>query len=281
MQAIVASWRRQSPAIRVLRAFLGVTFLYAGWHKASDPNFIGSGFADSVAAFASTSPISQLLDLALSAPELFAWAIIAAELAVGIFTLLGVASLTAALGGVLLSLTLWLASSWNVRPYFLAADPAYLALWSVYAIALWDGRARRRGSGGLRLDRRGLIRATLGAGVVAAIAVVGRRFAGAATPTATELTLDQLEVGGAATFTSSQGPAIAIRTGPDQVVAFSSTCTHEGCAVSYEKSRELLVCPCHGATFDPVRDAAPTAPATQPLPRINVSIDSTGRIVES
>lgn len=276
MQAIVASWRRQSFAIRALRAFLGITFIYAGWHKASDPNFIAQGFADSVAAFASTSPISQVLDIALSAPELFAWAIIATEIGVGIFTLLGVAGLTAALGGVLLSLTLWLSSSWNVRPYFLAADPAYLALWSVYAIALWDGRSRRRTS----MDRRGFLRAGVGAGVVAGIALLGRRIGGAVAPAATDLSLDQIPVGDAASFTSSRGPAIAIRTGQRDVVAFSSKCTHEGCAVSYEKDRELLVCPCHGATFDPGRNAAPTAPATDPLERIDVSIDASGRIVE-
>jgi thiosulfate dehydrogenase (quinone) large subunit len=278
MEAILASWRRQSPAIRLLRAFLGVTFIYAGWHKASDPNFIGQGFADSVGAFASSSPISSLLEIALDSPTLFAWAIIAAEIGVGVFTLLGVGALLAALGGILLTLTLWLSTSWNVRPYFLAADPAYLALWSVYALDLYRTRSRRR----VVLDRRGFMRGALGAGLIAAIALVAKRTAGPASAKAGgSIPLDQIEVGGAATFESSQGPAVAIRTGAQEVIAFSAKCTHEGCLVNYEGDRKLLVCPCHGATFDPQNQGAHTAPATRPLKEIAVRIDSSGEVVES
>lgn len=281
MQAILASWRRQSPAIRVLRAFLGLTFLYAGWHKVSDPKFIPSGFAESVGAFAKTSPISQLLDIAARSPEAFGWGIILAELAVGIFTLLGVASVAAALGGLGLSLTLWLSSSWNVRPYFLAADPAYVALWAVYATALWDMRARRRQP----LDRRGFLRGALAAAGVLGVAWFGRRSAGPSTTasktTGSGIKLSDIKVGESAPFDSSQGPAVVIRTGENDVVAFTSTCTHEGCIVGYQADRALLVCPCHGATFDPRRNGEATAPASRPLDRIKVRVTEAGRVVEA
>jgi thiosulfate dehydrogenase (quinone) large subunit len=204
--------------------------------------------------------------------------IIAAEIGVGVFTLLGVGALLAALGGIALTLTLWLSTSWNVRPYFLAADPAYLALWSVYAVDLYRSRSRRR----VVLDRRGFLRGSLAAGLVAAIALIAKRTAG--TPTAKaggSIPLDEIDIGGAATFESSQGPAIAIRTGKQEVIAYSAKCTHEGCLVNYEGDRNLLVCPCHGATFDPNKQGAPTAPASRPLKEIAVRIDSSGQVIES
>lgn len=280
MEWILASWRRQSPAIRLLRAFLGLTFIYAGWHKASDPNFIPRGFTDSVGAFASTSPISSLLEIAVDSPTVFAWGIIAAEIGVGVFTLLGLAPLLAALSGIALTVVLWLSSSWNVRPYFLAADPAYLALWGVYALALFNQRSRRK----VALDRRGFMRGAFGAAIVGAIALVGRRTAGdAITPTANgqAVDLESIAIGQATTFESSQGTAVVIRTGQRDVVAFTAKCTHEGCLVNYESDRKLLVCPCHGATFDPAREAAPTAPATTPLKSVKVRINDSGQIIES
>jgi thiosulfate dehydrogenase [quinone] large subunit len=49
-------------------------------------------------------------------------------------------------------------------------------------------------------------------------------------------------------------------------VAYDALCTHEGCRVSYSTSSTDLVCPCHGARFDPADHGAVLAgPATQPL----------------
>ena len=67
----------------------------------------------------------------------------------------------------------------------------------------------------------------------------------------------------------------------DGVVAYTAICTHAGCEVGYDSSRELLVCPCHGAEFDPTRGARPVAgPAPTPLPSIKVEIDpSSGDVI--
>ena len=43
---LIGDWRSQPIALRVLRAFLGVTFVYAGIQKFADPNFLHSGTPD-------------------------------------------------------------------------------------------------------------------------------------------------------------------------------------------------------------------------------------------
>ena len=47
----------------------------------------------------------------------------------------------------------------------------------------------------------------------------------------------------------ASGPVIAIRdpANAEGVVAFNSTCTHQGCSVDWESSE--FACPCHGSKF--------------------------------
>jgi Rieske Fe-S protein len=54
-----------------------------------------------------------------------------------------------------------------------------------------------------------------------------------------------------------------VKTGPAQVTALSSTCTHLGCRVSWDASQQVLKCPCHGGVFDrtgAVKAGPPPAP---------------------
>ncbi|MFJ4498700.1 DoxX family protein [Streptomyces sp. NPDC088864] len=120
-------------ALLPLRIFLGVTFLYAGLDKLTDsacfhatgPGSIGAQM-DSVRDAAA---IPGLVDLALHAPAGFGYAIALGELAVGIGTLLGLWSRIAALGGALISLSLWLTVSWQISPYYMGNDLVYLMAW--------------------------------------------------------------------------------------------------------------------------------------------------------
>ncbi|HEX9236910.1 MAG TPA: Rieske (2Fe-2S) protein, partial [Actinomycetota bacterium] len=94
--------------------------------------------------------------------------------------------------------------------------------------------------------------------------------------------LDKVPIGGAVGFDDpAQGPSVLVRLGRDRVAAFSRTCTHAGCLVDYDQAAGLLVCPCHGAEFDPAHGAEVVAgPAPTPLPEVPVVIDrSTGRVV--
>jgi thiosulfate dehydrogenase (quinone) large subunit len=56
-------------------------------------------------------------------------------------------------------------------------------------------------------------------------------------------------------------------------------CTHAGCTVEYDPQSKLLVCPCHGAEYDPTHDAQVVAgPAPSPLTKLLITIDSKGNI---
>jgi thiosulfate dehydrogenase [quinone] large subunit len=94
-------------------------------------------------------------------------------------------------------------------------------------------------------------------------------------------TLGQLRSRGSFTFTdpTSGDPAVAISLAGGSVVAFDSVCTHAACPVSYDSGQRLLVCPCHGAEFDPAHGAAVVAgPAPTPLSPINLQVGSDGGI---
>ncbi|MEV1020926.1 DoxX family protein [Streptomyces sp. NPDC050264] len=151
-------WRdtAQRYALVPLRIFLGVTFIYAALDKLTDSAFFDASGAGSIGEqmrnVRDISAIPQLVDLALKAPTGFGYAIALGELAVGIGALLGLLTRIAALGGALISLSLWLTVSWATEPYYLGNDLAYLMAWlplilagaAVWSVdAWWRGRGRR------------------------------------------------------------------------------------------------------------------------------------------
>ena len=131
---------------------------------------------------------------------------------------------------------------------------------------------------GKPLSRRTTLR---GAMLIALTAIPGL-FTKASAADSRIVKLSKLPVGGSFTFsTKAQGvPAIAFRT-KTGVFAYSLICTHEGCTVSYNKGAKKLVCPCHGAQFDPAQGAKPVAgPAPTPLASINVAVKG-GWVIEA
>ncbi|MEU0599610.1 DoxX family protein [Streptomyces sp. NPDC006393] len=144
-----------------LRVFLGVTFVYAGLDKLTDSAFMkasGPGsLGDTMHAVRDSSAIPALVDLALKSPVGFGYAIAFGELAVGIGVLVGLLGRLAALGGALISLSLWLTVSWATTPYYFGNDLAYLMAWLPLVLAgtpmfSLDAalRVRRRGAGDYR-----------------------------------------------------------------------------------------------------------------------------------
>lgn len=76
------------------------------------------------------------------------------------------------------------------------------------------------------------------------------------------------------------GPIVLIHLDNGQFVAYSTICTHAGCQVQFNPSAKDLVCPCHGAVYDPYNSAQVLAgPAPYPLQSIPIQYDpSTGNI---
>ncbi|MEU2439349.1 DoxX family membrane protein [Streptomyces rubradiris] len=120
-------------ALLPLRLFLGVTFVYAGLDKLTDSAFMQSAgvgsIGDTMRAARGSAALPALIDLALKSPVGFGYAIALGELAVGIATLLGLLGRLAALGGALISLSLWLTVSWATTPYYYGNDLVYLMAW--------------------------------------------------------------------------------------------------------------------------------------------------------
>ena len=290
------SWRAQSPALRILRLFLGITWIYAGWDKATDAGFLTRGSATFIgtqlSAYSTNSPIGSLITPLLEHSVQVGIFVMVTEFAIGIATLLWIAPTLAAFGGFAMSVGLWLASSFYVNPYFLASDSAYAVLWLVYSLFILGKRRKID----VAIDRRGFLRiALVGAGAVGA-SLAGKVLAAdskSAISSATSQTpsgattqkkiikVSSLAVGGTHNFASSNGtPAVLFRTNTG-VFAYSAICTHEGCTVGYSNASKQLQCPCHGAIFDPSAGGkAISGPTNTPLAKIKVAI-SGAWVVES
>ncbi len=411
VQAAPKSALAAHTAVLPLRLFLAISFLAAGWDKLSDPQFFDSSaggyIGTQLSSYANSSPLGSFLNsVAVPNATLFGWTVLGGELAIGLGTLVGLFSRTAAFFGLILSLTLWLTASWGVSPFFLGSDLPYAMGWLILLLAgahpiySLDGQWHKwRSQNGLNLLGRPYPGDTAGVadsgtnqplsapvGTLIPPRLLARRrfiavagatvFAGgvtglawaknlhdkteggtipdiAANPTtAAPITTDSsnttvapgvgttlgpqasstpvvvatgpttstaaanattsgsvaastsaastvsattapaikgtvlaklssIAVGNAQKFTvpgTRQG-AILIHQRDGSVKAFSTICTHDGCAVDFVASSQILSCPCHGATFDITTGNATRGPARRPLASYNVQVDGSGNIV--
>ena len=128
------------------------------------------------------------------------------------------------------------------------------------------------------MNRRGFIRS---AAIAAGALIFGRSQSALAATPKKIVKASKFPVGSNQKFVAANGaPAYLFRT-KTGVFAYSAICTHQGCTVDYFKAGKKLVCPCHGASFDPFNGGkVVSGEANFPLAKINVSIKS-GWVVQS
>jgi thiosulfate dehydrogenase [quinone] large subunit len=88
---------------------------------------------------------------------------------------------------------------------------------------------------------------------------------------------NRLPAGQGAVYTdpTDGSPDLLIRQPSGELTAMSAVCTHAGCTVGYQNGQ--IVCPCHGATYDPHSGDVTGGPAPQGLAPKRV-VESGGQI---
>jgi thiosulfate dehydrogenase (quinone) large subunit len=184
-------------ALFPLRLFLGVTFVYAGIQKLSDPGFFHKGASTYIGTqlhgFANGTPGGFLLRaFAIPHPVLAGAGVAVTEIAVGLLVTIGLLTRGAALVGLVLNLILFLTNSWHTSPYFLGSDIVFVFAWLPLVLAgatgqpalehsvnRSSGRERRVSldPGSALVTRRVLLRRALTATGVATLGISGLAFA--------------------------------------------------------------------------------------------------------
>jgi thiosulfate dehydrogenase [quinone] large subunit len=122
-----------------LRAFLGVTFCFAGLQKLANPNFFRAGSPISIqaqlVAAERSSPLGHSLHPLMQVSTLLGLVIALSELAVGLGVLTGVLIRLAAAGGMVISFMLFLTVSFHSRPYYTGADILYFFALTPFLLA--------------------------------------------------------------------------------------------------------------------------------------------------
>ena len=283
-----------------LRAFLAVVFLYAGLSKIADRRFLDSSDPTSIhqttQAIKAGSPIGGLLGPVIDHSFAFGLLMACAELAVGIGLALGLFTRIAAIGGALLTFSLFLTVSWQSNPWYTGADivyvfaltPLILAGRTPHSVDEWLARSYAPDDEQLPMRRAMLAGGAAVLGLVAlGVASLFRQKPASSTGqspgngqvTASEsdgsettVSTDQVPVGGGRQVTdASTGQAVwVLQLTADDFTAFNATCPHQGCPVRFQGASEGFRCPCHGSQFTS-QGKVTHGPATRNLSEVKVT----------
>jgi thiosulfate dehydrogenase (quinone) large subunit len=214
--------QRITPGLALLpvRLFLGVTFVYAGYQKLSDPGFLHPGSATYIGtqlhAFANGTPGGFLLRVfAIPQPRVAGVAVALTEIVIGLLTVAGVLTRAAAAAGLALNLVLFLTASWTTSPYFLGPDIVYCFAWLPLVLAGSTGQPAVASTGVDPQTRREFLSRALAVTGVATLAIAAiatlRKGPVGANRTAATLGSSQRHD---ATTTTPTTPATTAKTGP-------------------------------------------------------------------
>ena len=137
---------------------------------------------------------------------------------------------------------------------------------------------------GPTLSRRRLITGLLGFSIVATLGGVLTPIVGYLWPPsrASGAGGGRVDVGTTADFPVGQGKVVPVNSQPVIVVntpqgglkAFSGICTHLGCVVEWDQSRQFILCPCHDGRFNAANGAVISGPPPSPLPELAVTVET-------
>jgi cytochrome b6-f complex iron-sulfur subunit len=83
----------------------------------------------------------------------------------------------------------------------------------------------------------------------------------------------EIPVGTAKEIPLNNTPTIIINLPDKGFVALSRVCTHLGCLVEYDKMKNKLICPCHGALFD-LEGKVISGPPPRPLSKFPIKVEN-------
>lgn len=138
---------RLSPGLALfpLRLFLGITFIYAGIQKLSDPGFLHPGaptyIGTQLEGFANGTPGGFILRaFAIPHPGVAGVGVAITEILIGLLVTVGLFTRIAAAGGMGLNFLLFLTASWNTTPYFLGPDLVFAFAWLPFVLTGASGQ---------------------------------------------------------------------------------------------------------------------------------------------
>lgn len=128
-----------------------------------------------------------------------------------------------------------------------------------------------------QISRRRLVKGValgaLGASVVGSGYLLTAKWLQPALPPGSGSPSPQQAPNTARVFTNPQDgrQGLLVRLPNGTFVAYARACTHSGVYVNYNSKTHLLVCPAHGAVFDPAHGGRVVmGPATRPLPQVPI-----------
>ncbi len=95
-----------------------------------------------------------------------------------------------------------------------------------------------------------------------------------------QITLKKSEIpaGEAREIPLNSTPSLIINRPGIGFIALSRVCTHLGCLVEYDRIRNRIICPCHGAIFD-LEGNVLSGPPPKPLPKLPLKVEGDSIVI--
>ncbi len=132
------------------------------------------------------------------------------------------------------------------------------------------------------ISRRSFVRIAIGGAGLAYAAAIGYpiyRYLNSPVETAIEAAAvkevllkdaQKIPAGSALVFKFGVSPALLIHHTDGTWVSMTAVCTHMGCTVAFDPSKERIVCACHGGQYDPKTGDNIAGPPPRPLKKYDV-----------